>query len=226
MGSGIEIQAKGALRAIETVIQAASQLPNWVTHRSYVATALLRASMDHGLSQALLFSMPQDDFGASALALHRCQMETCLRGIFFAGPATEEEVQYFIQYDDMPKRSDDQGKHQKLGPNALTPLVSAALHIEDPDVLPKMVKSTWGPMNGMVHGGTSILALYFNQGHTHFKLPAEHAMPMLINSVALCNFALAGFAMMSIKSESEKSELFKIAKISCDEFLASVAEHS
>jgi len=74
-------------------------------------------------------SIHADDFGSSAVVLHRSQLEALLRGAFFAREASDAESAYFIAHDEMPSRCDAKGKLRRLGPKDLSALVSGVLHV-------------------------------------------------------------------------------------------------
>ena len=151
-----------ALKGIEATIHAIAKMPLDRSRRNWLAATLLRASMDHGRALAFLVSCHPDEFGAPALALHRSQFETLMRGAFFAKEATEEELAYFIEEDDMPKRPDGEGKPKRLNPKSLAPLVGDVLSLGDSTKVVNLINNSWDTFCGMVHGGMPMVVTYNN----------------------------------------------------------------
>lgn len=63
--------------------------------RLYVAVQLLRASFDHARALLFLIQTNPRDMGAPSLALHRAQVESFLRALFFwlhSGPRTAQRL--------------------------------------------------------------------------------------------------------------------------------------
>ena len=203
--SNISAEAAAARALMEASANAVSdfKFPEW-TQRLDIAVKLLRASADHGRALATLLEVNHVDFGVSAIILHRSQVEQFLRGAFIAGPATEEELSFFVANDEMPKRQ-RQGinKPVKLSPSDLSVLVSDWMNLDN-NKLPTSVKNAWGALSGLSHGGLLLLNLYSGEG-TEIGCQASNAtlLQILDNTTAFANFVLAACARMSSNSEGE-----------------------
>jgi hypothetical protein len=142
------------LTGINEAMLAITKLPIAGSERNALSVTLMRASMDHGRALALLMSIHPDEFGSSAVALHRAQLEALLRGAFFAREATDEELTYFIKEDKMPSRPDEKGTLRRLNPKTLASLAGGVLQVGENKKLIRMVDNCWKVLCGMVHGGT------------------------------------------------------------------------
>lgn len=81
------------------------------TPRKQLSAALLMASMEHAEAVAFLLEHGPHYHGMPAMTLLRPQIECFLRGVFFhSDAATDQEVTDFIEHDELPKRTDRDGK--------------------------------------------------------------------------------------------------------------------
>lgn len=197
--------AGSAIKVIEAVLHAASSLSVRLDDRTELAIALLRGSVDHGRSLAVLIHISPDEYGASACALHRSQLDAFLRGAFFAHVATDDEVRSFREKDEMPSRPTgaNNGAPRKLSPNDLAPLVSSSLGLAQ-DALTDMVKLTWKALNGMVHGGMVLTKSYSGSKVIGFSVDSEVLCEILDNTVAMAQLCLITLANISNVTTEEK----------------------
>lgn len=185
-------EAKEALAIIEANMHAisAASCGEW-TERNYVVMQLLRASCDHGRALVYLFASNPTDMAGSAMVLHRSQIEQFVRGIFFGRDATDEELQYFLEEDEIPKRPTANGKMAKLHLNELAKIAHDRLGLDDTDKLASMIKNVWSPLNGLVHGGKALRVLYRDhKDEIGCRIPPAIQFQTIGNAMALTNFAL------------------------------------
>ncbi|MEO7067403.1 MAG: hypothetical protein ABI114_10880 [Rhodanobacter sp.] len=197
-----------ALTGIEATLRAIVKMPMDRSRRNLLAATLLRASMDHGCALAFLVSCHPDEFGAPALALHRSQIETLMRGAFFAKEATDEEVTYFIENDDMPKRRDENGRLKRLNPKDIAPLVSDILSLGDSKKVINLINNSWDMFCGMVHGGMHLVMTYNNQG-VGFHVEPKSLMEIVGNTLGMSSFAMIGVAAISTANKQQLSDIFQ-----------------
>jgi hypothetical protein len=161
--------------------------------RTSVALSLLTASRDHGNSILLLIDTEPNAHGASALALLRTQLDTLLRGCFFADEATDMEIDFFVKKDEMPKRNGD-----KISPNRLAIFAKHYLDLDPNDQLfENSVKSIWKGLHGMVHGGRATLNLYDKGSEIAFELTDEGLDFTIRQSATLTLFCAVAFMRTS-----------------------------
>lgn len=134
-------------------------LPEVAQTRALVALTLLKASCDMGLALSTLLATSLQDLAAAALALHRTQIETYARGVFFKSAATDHDVKRFVQQDEMPKRRHSNGKSTTI---TTAEVLRAAAETEDMDAskLQSMLDNVWSGLCGVVHGGRHLLHTY------------------------------------------------------------------
>lgn len=176
--------------------------------RNALAVTLLRASLDHGRAMAVLIATHAEEYGASAIALQRAQVETLFRGAFFAREATNKEVQYFIDNDRMPERTGPDGKSRQLNPKALAPLIGDVLSAGNNQTLTNFIDDGWGVLCGLVHGGMATVANYHN-AEIGFHLEAKIAAEICGQAMALTQLAMLAIAAISTNSDEQKSDLFQ-----------------
>jgi hypothetical protein len=189
--SHLKRAAELALAGINEAMLAITKLPIASSERNALSVTLMRASMDYGRAMVLLVSIHADDFGSSAVALHRSQLEALLR------EASDAELTYFIAHDEMPSRYDAKGKLRRLGPKDLSVLVSDVLHVGDSKKLIAMVENSWSVLCGMVHGGMAVFKTY-HQTEIAFRLPPGEMVEIVGNALALTPYR------QLIKSNSTK----------------------
>jgi hypothetical protein len=125
--------------------------------RTRVTVTLLKASCDHALAITTLLSASIGDFAAPALALHRTQIETYARGVFFRSTATDDELDRFLRTDEMPKRARSDGKRTTITAKEVLHAAALAENV-DPTKLQSMMDNVWRHLNGVVHGGQATVA--------------------------------------------------------------------
>ncbi len=195
-----ELKIAAARSVLDSAHKAIASLDFERTLRTSVALPLLTASRDHGHSILLLIDTQPNAHGSSALALMRTQLDTLLRGCFFAGEATDPEIEFFRKKDEMPSRNG-----QKLSPIKLTPLAKQYLGLDPNDQsLEDGVKSIWEGLHGMVHGGRATMNLYNNENQIAFELTDEGLDFIITQSTTLTLFCVSSFLALSKQSEAEK----------------------
>ncbi|GGA21900.1 DUF6988 family protein [Dyella nitratireducens] len=197
-----------AVAAIKAVLVAIAGFPIPASKRNALSVALLRASIDHAHALALLIAIHPWEFGSSSLALHRVQIETLLRGAFFAKEATDDEVEYFIKHDEMPKRPNKDGQSKRLNHKTLAPLVGDVLAVGSSTKIVDMVQYSWDVLCGMVHGGKSTLITYTNE-QIGFRTEPGEIVEVVGNALALAHLAMVGVCYVSTADDQEKSDLFQ-----------------
>jgi len=134
--------------------------------RSRTALALLMAAIDQAWGFCHVLATAPGHGHFAALTLYRPLVETLLRGAFFAKPATDAEVAYFLEKNQMPSRAPlhprpgQSGKKIRLPAGELAIIVSKAFELEPHDRLPQVVQSEIEGWHGMVHGGREVVQLY------------------------------------------------------------------
>jgi len=182
--------------------------------RTLVAVTLLKASCDHGLAIATLLAASIENFAAPALALHRTQIETYARGVFFRSAATEEELMHFLRKDEMPKRLRSNGKRTSI---VAKEVLRAAVLAEDvdPTKLESMMDNVWRDLSGIVHGGRPTLATYRTANVIGARLDARGARALLGNTGVLTIMACSGISgIRDDSTEAMQSILARIAAAS------------
>jgi hypothetical protein len=195
-----------ALTGINEAMLAITKLPIAGSERNALSVTLMRASMDHGRALTLLLSIHSDDFGSSAVALHRAQLEALLRGAFFARDATDEELAYFIKEDEMPSRPDEKGKLRRLNPKILAGLAGGVLQVGDSKKLIRMVDNTWSVLCAMVHGGMAVVKTY-NHAELAFHIEPHELVEIVGNTLGLAQLAFVGIASVSTVNKIQFDEL-------------------
>ena len=128
--------------------------------RNVASTKLARASMDYGIALCVLGESAPGDLGAPLISLHRMQMEHVIRSAFFGGPATDEELERFVVDDEMPTVLTANGKKRRMTIAELTERVEPFFDAEGDGKITRVVRSNYGLISGVVHGGRALLALY------------------------------------------------------------------
>lgn len=184
-------EARHALAVIEANLTALATVPPPpLTERTFLTTQLLRASCDHARSLVFLLTANPMDAAASALVLHRSQIEQFIRAVFFDRDASDEELAYFLENDEIPKRTTANGRLAKLHVNDLAAIAHVRMGFDADDKLASMVRNAWDPLNGMVHGGRSLRAVYNDNNEIGCLVPPAILFQVMANAMVLTNFAL------------------------------------
>jgi hypothetical protein len=209
----MEAEADAAREHIEVLPHAMAQFTLKVpTPRVRIAVQLARASIDFGRGTAVLMANGFKDLGAPAISLHRMQMEHVVRGAFFCGPATDEEIEYFLKHDKIKHRPREDGRKHSMTMNELTAIVEPFLDSDADEVvdgkLARVVKGSYRTLSALVHGGHVLLAAYGGGGdEVGFDISRKDACQILDHVVAFANFALAIVARVAADSPELISEI-------------------
>lgn len=186
------VAQREAMRAVgEIELDYLSGLNKIARTRALVAVTLLKASCDHGLAISTLLAASLEDFAAPALALHRTQIETYARGVFFRSTATEEELMDFLRKDEMPKRIRSNGKRSTITAKQVLHAAALAEGV-DPAKLQAMMDNAWRDLSGIVHGGRPTLATYRTANVIGASLDARGVRALLGNTGAITIMACSG----------------------------------
>jgi hypothetical protein len=197
--------AREAIVALVTVITQFEMAPP--NDRNVTATKLARASMDYGIALCLLGEEAHEDLGAPLISLHRMQMEHVVRGAFFCGPASDKDLTYFLKHDELPKIND--GKRvRKMTMVELAARVDPLFDPESDGKLIRVVKSHYGLISGVVHGGRTLLGLYGGGNRpVGFDVDDGALVQIIDHSVAFANLAAIVVAKCAVDSPERFSEL-------------------
>lgn len=182
--------------------------------RALVGVTLLKASCDHGLAIATLLAASVENFAAPALALHRTQIETYARGVFFHSAATDDELMQFLRNDEMPKRLRSTGKRTTI--TAKEVLHAAALAEDiNPTKLQAMMDNAWHDLSGIVHGGRPVLTTYHTANIIGASMDTRGARAVLGNTGALTIMACSGICgVREDRTEAMQTILARISAAS------------
>lgn len=184
-------EARHVLAVIEANMAAMAEVPPPpANERTFLATQLLRASCDHARSLVFLLTTNPMDTAGSALVLHRAQIEQFLRAVFFERDASEEELAYFLERDEMPKRPNAKGNRVKIYVKDMAKIVHERMGFDNDDKLASMVAGAWDPLSGMVHGGRSLRAIYNDNDKVGCVVPPAILFQVMANAMVLTNFSL------------------------------------
>ena len=167
--------------------------------RLYVTAQLLRASFDHARALLFLVQTNPQDMGAASLALHRAQVESFLRAIFFGFIADHEQLDDFLKNDAGARSRTEKGKWRNIGVIELAEIVEPKISeladqdLDNPAKLSRMVQNAWDPLCGFVHGGKAIRACYVD---THGQIGCDLPPAVLFQVVCNC-FAVTNFGFLS-----------------------------
>lgn len=178
--------------------------------RVRIAVQLARASIDFGRASTVLMAQGFMDLGAPAISLHRMQIEQVLRAAFFSGPATGEEVDYFIKNDKLRCRPRADGRKHSMTMNELTEIVEPYLDQDEAvdGKLVRVVKGSYGTLSALVHGGRALLNAYGGGGdEVGFAIARKDACQVLDHVVAFANFSLAIVAKLAVDGAERTSEI-------------------
>lgn len=189
--------------------------------RAFIALQLIRASIDHARALLLLLETNPTDLSASALALHRAQIDCFLRGVFLGFIATEEEVEDFVSNDCGIRRKTDKGKPRNVGAKELAVDVERFIYalggqeLAESSKISTMVKNAWDPLCGFVHGGLAIHASYLTpSGEIGNDLP-----PIVLAQTIDNTFAISSFAFVVVIAQ-----VYNLAGIPVDSPLSAARE--
>ena len=226
--SDIAEDARRAKSSIETAMHSASSVrfpPR--TERLDTTIKLLRASCDHARALTALLEINYQDFGGSAMALHRSQIEQFLRGAFFSDPATDGELSYFLQHDEMPKRPCGNLGLRRISANDLAVIAADFLKLNPRDKLISMVRNAWSPLCGMVHGGRAVMATYQDgDEQIGFQADISPLRQVLDNATVIANFSLTILVTLSANSAQEQSELLRPTSEEFANYMLHIASRS
>jgi len=152
--------------------------------------------MGQGL-YTLLETSPAD-LAAPALALHRSQIETFLRGVYLGFLASAGQIKDFIEKDEGIRKPTKNGKWDKISIKELSVEVEQFINKIPTDSskhdgkLSRMTENAWKPLSGFVHGGTTIHSVYTNHfGQIGCDLSAASIARFLGNCFVIGNFTFA-----------------------------------
>ncbi|MFC5526252.1 DUF6988 family protein [Rhodanobacter ginsengisoli] len=158
------------------------------TPRLRLAVTLLHASTSHGYTAAKLVNLSVADFGISAAALLRPQVDTLLRGILFAmtDETSDADVDSFIHDDKLPLRPDRKGERKTITLSQMSAIATRLFErfpvLPDPDKFERMIKASINDMHGLIHGGNVLLHLHNSgDGHVSFSPPMNSLTHLLRN---------------------------------------------
>ena len=210
-GRMFNLEAREALAAIEALLTAGTEhAARAPSERVYVASQLLRASSDHARAIALVLLTEPLDFGAVALTLHRSQLEQFCRGMFFGKAATDAEVDYYLQHDELPSRPGSDGNPRRVSLKQMAAWAEADLGLSPATAgtlgpLAQAIQTAWDPLCGMVHGGRALLASYQGQDEgIGATVPIPTLLQVLANAVSITAHALGGYLLIAVPDELDQ----------------------
>lgn len=181
-------------------VLAQMELPN--DERTNVAIALLYASLEQARSACFLIANDplQSVFGA--LILLRSQVDQLMRAAFFAGPASTEELAFYLANDKLPRRDGN-----LLGPISLSRINEAHFNWEPVDRIPNAIDKSWGTLSGMTHGGRALLNYYIGEDGIGPYPPTDEFIEVLTTTVVLTHLAVAVALSMARNSEAGEMQV-------------------
>jgi hypothetical protein len=187
------------------------------TPRKHLAAALLMASMEHAEAVAFLLEHGPRYHGMPAIALVRPQIECFLRGVFFHSEATsDQEVTNFIQRDELPKRSDADGRKRPISMAQMEDVTTQAFgEISkqlSKDPMPKLFAVSPKELHGLVHGGAEVLDLYrINGASLGFNASDQELLALLGSSGMIAGYAMSYLAARIAKDPGREPEALQEA---------------
>lgn len=182
----------------EAIINFLSELPPVQSEVHPVSLQLLRTSFDMGRGLYTLLEMSPADLAAPALALHRSQIETFLRGVYLGFLASDGQIKDFIEKDEGIRKPTKNGKWDKISIKDLSVEVEQLINQIPADgskhdgKLSRMTENAWKPLSGFVHGGTTIHSVYTNHfGQIGCDLSAASIARFVGNCFVIGNFTFA-----------------------------------
>lgn len=193
----LKATAAGAFIHQVRLLMAGLQYPP-ETDRLRLALTLFKASSDHAAAISRLLALDPLDYGVSASALFRPQVEKFLRAVFFASPeaSSDDEVRDFLANDEMPLRPQTKGKPRRISLNELSTLAVDVLNgltnTVESAKLSRMVNFAINDLNGLVHGGTVLIRLYRDgEDGVGFNASTQTFEHLIRNTTSLAAFAMA-----------------------------------
>ncbi len=169
-------------------------LPN--STRVNVAMALAYSSLEQGRAACSLMAYDPGHSYFAAIILFRSQLEQLVRAQFFAGPATDEQLQHFLDTDTLP----DQADGQKLGPKSLARITTQHFGWET-DKLATMIENNWRHLSAFAHGGRAVLGFYIGPDGIGPADVTEDFIEPLVNIVLLGQLTVALAVALSSNHE-------------------------
>ena len=190
-----------------------------------IAIALLAASHNHGSSALILAKADSERHGASALTLLRPQLESLLRGCFFAREATHAEIEIFLKKDKMPIREilqpSAETKKQELKINNLVPFAKKLLLIDSNDErLDKWTEDSRKEFNSLIHGGTRVVSAYSNNEKIHFSLTDAGWDYLIKQSTSMIQMSSLALALIAKREETEEVSPLQRMQTASEAFVA------
>lgn len=172
------------------------ELPN--DERTNVALALLYASLEQARSASFLVAHDVEQSVFGALVLLRSQIDQLMRAAFFAGPASTEQLTYFLEKDKLPKH-----EGEKMGPKSLS-RINTNFFGWPADRVPDLVDYSWSVLCGVTHGGRALLNYYIHEDGIGPYPATDEFVPMLSNAVSLTSIVVTTALYMAANQEAEK----------------------
>lgn len=160
------------------------ELPN--DERTNVAIALLYASLEQGRSACFLVAHDVEQSVFGAMILLRSQVDQLMRAAFFAGPASAEELAFYLGEDELPRRDGN-----KLGPRSLSTINEAYFKWAPVGRIPTMIDNHWATLSGMTHGGRALLNYYTGEEGIGPYPPTDEFIEVLTNVVVLSHLVVS-----------------------------------
>lgn len=177
-------------------VLAKMDLPNDL--RTNVAVALLYASLEQARSACFLVALDVEQSVFGALILLRSQVDQLMRAAFFAGPATPEELAFYLDEDELPRRDGN-----KLGPRSLSRINEAHFGWTPVGRIPNTVDNSWATLSSMTHGGRALLHYYIGEDGVGAYPPNDDFVEVLTNAVVLTHLAIAIALSMAENREAD-----------------------
>lgn len=198
----LKARSNEAIAVVDTTLSVLPSLEIDGTNRTYVALALLTASMDNANVVAYLLASKPERAWVSALALFRSQFDFFLRGAYFAKSASENELARFQKKGKMPSRASASGKKRDIYVSEVAESVSKDYGWDKQ--LSATLKGHWTPLSGLVHGGKELLAIYTqNDEIGNLSIDYAELVPVLDNVVVLTQLGMA--VAMDLSSLDKKA---------------------
>jgi hypothetical protein len=210
------LAAAASVAAIDSCRPVLSEISFPQNVRAGIAAALLCASIDQARSASFLIANDPARSTFGALILLRSQVDQLMRSAFFAGPASDEELAFYLDKDELPKRD-----KYKLGPISLAQINELHFNWGPVGRVPKLIKDSWDILCGLTHGGHALLAYYNGEDGIGQLKPNDDLISELTNSVALTHIGVT--IAMSMATNEEAPSLQKalnVWQISADAYFS------
>ncbi len=182
----------------EQYIQILSDLPQLECNIPTIGLRLLKASFDHARGFCILLEHSPIDLAAPALAVHRSQIESFLRGVYLSFFADENQIKDFIENDEGIRERTGKGKWDKIKIQKLSSIVDQFINDIPSDKskhqgkLSKMTITAWKILSGFVHGGSAIQTVYIDsKGQIGCDMSASSVARIAGNCFVIMNFTFA-----------------------------------